>query len=124
MKLYQVNQVGMTAIHKLLRRDALQDNAQVDSIVQQIISRVKAEGDSALLALGRQFDSAELKQLEVPKSMLEQAANEIPKDLRAALELAAGNIRRFHQQQLKTSWIDPQPGRITGQTVRPLKRLG
>lgn len=124
MRVLNVAQEGYTVAAAALRRTTLQDNPRVEAIVRDIIAEVRSEGDVALLRLGRRFDSPNLEALEVPRSEWIAAAERVPDELRRTVETAASNIRSFHEKQRKTSWLDAEPNRITGQLVRPLERVG
>jgi histidinol dehydrogenase len=115
---------GIEAARAVLRRDTLQDNPRVEAIVREIIADVRARGDAALLELSRRFDAPDLDALEVPRDAWDAAEAQIAPELRAAVEQSAANITAFHERQRKTSWLDAQPDRITGQLVRPLDRVG
>lgn len=107
-----------------LRRTSLQENPGVEAIVREIIADVRARGDAALLELSRRFDSPDLERLEVPASDWRDAESELPQDQRFAVVEAAANITQFHEKQRRSSWLDAQPDKITGQLVRPLDRVG
>ncbi len=124
MRVLNVALDGYEAAVAALRRTTLQDNPRVEAIVREIIAQVREYGDSALLELGRKFDSHSLDALEVPRSDWSAATERIPSALRESLQQAAANIRVFHEPQRKTSWMDAQPERITGQMVRALQRVG
>jgi histidinol dehydrogenase len=119
-----VSSVGYEAACAALRRDTLHDNPRVEAVVRDIIADVRARGDAALLELGRRFDSPHLETLEVPQAEWNAAADEIPVELKEALHRSAANIASFHEKQRRTSWLDAQPDRITGQILRPLDRVG
>ena len=124
MRVLNVAHEGYATAAAALRRTTLQDNPRVEGIVREIIAEVRADGDAALLKLGRRFDSPALDGLEVPQSEWLAAAERIPAALRDTVQQAAANIRLFHEKQRKTSWLDAQPDRITGQIVRALDRVG
>lgn len=124
MRVLHVATEGYEAACAVLRRDTLQDNPRVEETVRAIVADVRARGDAALLELSRRFDAPDLAALEVPRRVWEAAEANVAPDLRAAVEKAAANIAAFHEKQRRTSWLDAQPGRITGQLVRPLDRAG
>ncbi len=124
MRVLHVSETGIEAARAALRRTTLQDNAPAEAIVRDIVADVRARGDEALLELGRRFDAPDLDRLDVPQAEWAEAEMGIPQDLRAAVHQAAANITAFHEQQRRTSWLDAQPGRITGQLVRALDRVG
>ena len=82
MRVLNVAQEGYATAAAALRRTTLQDNPRVESIVREIIAEVRADGDSALLKLGRRFDSPVLDALEVPRAEWLAAADRIPAALR------------------------------------------
>jgi histidinol dehydrogenase len=93
----------------------------------RIVSDVKAEGDAALLRYTEQLDKTKLdaSELRVTREEIEAAYERVDAAFLAAIREAAANIRRFHEKQLRNSWMDLQPdGTMLGQIMRPLKRVG
>ena len=97
----------------------------IEEAVRDIIERVAANGDQALLEYTRQFDCAELSALEVTEAEIEEALSCVEPQFLEILEEAAGNIRRFHEKQIRASFIiSEQEGVVLGQKVIPLDRVG
>lgn len=71
----------------------------LDSTVKNIINRVKISGDDALREFALRYENARLDNLEVSKSEIGTASASISKELKAAIETAAANIRKFHESQ-------------------------
>ncbi|HNT29010.1 MAG TPA: histidinol dehydrogenase, partial [bacterium] len=95
--------------------------------VRAIIDDVKRRGDEAVRFYTETFDLVKLSDLRVPESELEKGLAEITPELKKALELAAGNIRRFAEAQRKgltDMSIETMPGVIAGQRVIPVERAG
>ncbi|MDF2670061.1 MAG: hisD [Paenibacillus sp.] len=95
--------------------------------VRSILAQVQAEGDAAVARLSEQFDRirVEPEQLRVTEAELQEAYSRVDDAFVAALRQAADNIRRFHEKQMRTSWMDLQPdGSLLGQIIRPLARVG
>ena len=67
--------------------------------VAGIISRVRREGDRALLEFARSFDGVTLTRLEVPRAAWHDAVEALAPGVRSALERAAANIRAVHEAQ-------------------------
>ncbi len=67
----------------------------VEAAVRVIVERVRSEGDGAVLAYTREFDTggAQPWPLRVEPLQLDEALDALPGPLREALELAAGNVR-------------------------------
>ncbi|WP_046228420.1 histidinol dehydrogenase [Paenibacillus dauci] len=110
-----------------LRREVEYGSPEQNAVVQQIVQRVKQEGDTALLQYTAQFDRVELAadQLRVTEEELQAAYAQVEPSFITAITLAADNIRQFHQKQKRNSWMDMQPdGSLLGQIIRPLQRVG
>jgi histidinol dehydrogenase len=108
----------------VLRRAPLDEDAATAEAVAGIIARVRAGGDDALRELSARFDGVTPPSLEVPRAEWAAAAAALPADLYRALELAAGEIRRFHERQARNSWVDFSVEGARGQLVVPLQRVG
>lgn len=82
----------------LTKREVSED---VDAAVRQIISRVRAEGDAALIDYTRRFDRADLNSLGIAVSKEDIAAAYETADPKAveALEFARDRIRSHHERQ-------------------------
>jgi len=78
------------------------DGERVDAAVAEIIARVAAEGDAALLDYTRRFDRLELSAagLRVTPEEIAAAVEACPFDLMAAIDFAATRIENFHRRQL------------------------
>lgn len=100
----------------------------VQTVVRDIINDVRQRGDTAVLEYTRRFDRRQIErfeQLELSVTELRQALDQIPVELRAALQAAADRIRDYHQHQVQDSWTFEEPdGTVLGQKVTPLDRAG
>ena len=95
------------------RRDKATD---VDGVVAGIIADIRARGDAALLELTARFDRMDLTADRLAFSEAEIAADcaKVGAQDRAALELAAGRIRDYHQRQMPQDamWTDVTGARL------------
>ncbi len=88
-----------------------------------IIAEVRRHGDAALIEYAKRVDGISLTALEVSRDQIKRAYKEVDASLVAALKLAAGRIRDFHQAQKDTMVREVNlPG--LRQLVRPLQRVG
>lgn len=100
-------------------------NADVTRAVQDILDNVRREGDAAVTRYSAKFDHAEGPIRVIEAAEIADAKSRIDAELLGAMERAAVNIRRFHQQQVQESYVDfREDGSMMGQRVRPLKRVG
>ncbi len=96
----------------------------VEDVVADIIAKVRAEGDAALLAYNAKFDHNTNPCLEVTEAEIEEAFD-IVGTFRGVLERAAANIRKFHEKQVRPSFvINDEEGIVMGQKVIPVDKAG
>jgi histidinol dehydrogenase len=111
--------------HLLCRGEATE--AAVESQVRAIITRVRHQGDQAILDLTARFDAITLTPdtLCVSPAEIAAAYDRCSADTLAALRGAAENIRRFHRHQRRDSWmLDLEDGSRVGLRITPLQRVG
>lgn len=110
---------------KALKARQQETNADVTRAVQEILDDVRREGDAAVIRYSAKFDHMEGPITVIEADAIAAAKERIDAQLLAAMERAAENIRRFHQQQVQESYVDfREDGSMMGQKVRPLKRVG
>lgn len=97
----------------------------VEAIVSEIIENVKKKGDEALFEYCRRFDRAELTSLQVTEEEIARAVETVEPAFLEVLQKAAANIRKFHQQQKRSSFIiNDESGIVMGQKIIPVDRAG
>jgi histidinol dehydrogenase len=79
--------------------------------VQAIIEEVRLRGDAAVLQYTNDFDKVQLKSIALNEDIKTNAETKLSASLKAAIQLAKGNIEKFHQAQLqKMERIETMPG--------------
>ncbi|MBQ4629429.1 MAG: histidinol dehydrogenase [Clostridia bacterium] len=97
----------------------------VEEIVTDIIYNVRKNGDKALLEYTEKFDKAKLSNLKVTKEEIDEALEKVDPEFIRILKRAAANIRKFHEKQVRNSFIiNDENGIVTGQKVIPVDRAG
>ena len=96
----------------------------VSGIVRDIIDNVKANGDNALYEYCEKFDKAKLSSLEVTNEEIDEAFAAVEPQFIEILKQAAKNIRAFHKQQVRQSFILNGDGYVTGQKITPIEKVG
>ena len=103
-------------------------NADVEAKVAEILKKVRASGDKALIEYSNQFDRRNcqsMEQIALPRERLQESLESIEPSTRAALQTAAERIRHYHGHQLQESWqYQEANGTVLGQQVTPLDRVG
>lgn len=98
-------------------------NTSTQKQVRAIIDAVKVNGDEALLEFTRNFDGADLTQLQVPAEKIQNAA--IKPCALNAINQAITTITKYHQSLLpEDSSISTAPGVIIKTTYRPIQKVG
>lgn len=100
-------------------------SVNVTDIVAEIIENVKMNGDKALFEYCRKFDKAELTSLLVTEEEINEARSLVEPRFIEILEKAAKNIRKFHEKQVRNSFIiNDEDGIVIGQKIIPVDRAG
>jgi histidinol dehydrogenase len=101
------------------------DQPDLTARVSEILDRVRRGQDGALLDMAREYDGVELRELEVPRELWEDALANLDSDLRRDLEEAAGNIEAFHRAQIPGEiQVTIRPGVTLGRRAVPLSSVG
>jgi len=97
----------------------------VEAVVSEIIENVKTNGDKALYEYCEKFDKAILSSLLVTKEEIDEAVALVEPQFLEILKRAAANIRKFHEKQVRNSFIiNDEDGIVIGQKVIPVDRAG
>jgi histidinol dehydrogenase len=96
------------------------------SVVASVIGDIRARGDEALSDLTEKFDKVRIApgKARIDAKIAERAWKSLPKELAAALEFAAANIRAFHEKQVRKGFVLKKAGVTLEQRIRPLRRVG
>ena len=117
-------QFDRLAPEDILNRD-IQAEEDVSAAVDAVLAAVKAKGDAALKAYTKQFNGVELEDLQVSEAELDAAWRGLDPEFIRTLELAAENIRRFHEHQVHKDFVlTDQPGILMGQRYTPIDKVG
>ena len=120
----RLSDLGAVTLERLFDR-APRDDPSLATSVAAILADVRERGDTALLELAERFDGVRLEALEVPREVWTAAVAELDPKVKAALERAAANIRRFHEAQLPSEVsLEVEPDVRITRAWTPLARVG
>lgn len=92
---------------------------------EKILQSVKTEGDIALKRFTEQFDKVFRDEIYVIESEKEKGISLLPGEIRSSIDLAARNIRRFHEAQLSEPQIvETMPGIICWRKSVAIEKVG
>ena len=120
IKIYKYGQVPSSEIFARVT-----PAVDVAGIVSDIIGNVKEKGDAALVDYTERFDGVKLSCLAVTPKEIEEAVTEVEPQFLEILQKAAKNIRKFHERQVRNSFIiNDEDGIVIGQKIIPVDRAG
>jgi len=125
MRILDWNSLSAAQRADALKRPAQRDAARVTATAQDIIERVRGEGDGALLALTEQFDAVRLAKLQVTPEEFEDAAHELNAEQNGAIERAISTVHRFHAAQMPAPLrVETAPGVLCERLSVPIRAVG
>ena len=97
----------------------------VEAVVAQIIADVIKDRDKAVLAYTKKLDGCELESLQGSDEEMREALEQTEPAFLEILKKAAANIRKFHERQVRNSFIiNEEDGVVIGQKIIPVDRAG
>lgn len=75
------------AVQDILNRD-IREEHDVEAVVDEIMAKVRVDGDAALLEYEQRFDKAQLEALQVSEAEIAEAVASLDADFIRTLELA------------------------------------
>ncbi|MBE5782989.1 MAG: histidinol dehydrogenase [Clostridiales bacterium] len=103
----------------------IQAGNEIEAAVDEIIACVRAKGDQALMEYAARFDKAEISAVEVSEEEIEEAFRACDEGFLDTLRKAKENIWAFHAHQARNSFtVAEENGKVLGQRIIPLKRVG
>lgn len=101
------------------------DPAQLRDLVQNVLDRIKSEGDAAVKDYELQFDKVKLDTLQVSEAELQEAEALISDELKESIKVAHSNIEKFHAaQQFVGKKVETQPGVTCWQKAVAIEKVG
>ncbi|HPG64993.1 MAG TPA: histidinol dehydrogenase [Saccharofermentans sp.] len=105
---------------KMVKKDVV-------SVVEDVLNDIKANGDEAVLKYTEKFDGVTLtsQSMKITKEEIDEAMKEIDPELMSIIQMAAKNIRTFHEKQKEEGFMmETGKGAQIGVKVRPLTTVG
>ena len=93
--------------------------------VQQILSDIQSGGMDAIRRYTEKFDGLYIQNITVSENELAEASDQINNNLKEAIQIAAANIRKFHESQIPvTRRIETTSGVTCWQKAVPIDKVG
>ncbi|HWY37835.1 MAG TPA: histidinol dehydrogenase [Bacteroidia bacterium] len=108
----------------LLKRPVI-DTLSLEKVVSKVLQDVKQFGDLAVKKYTLEFDKADIKEIEVSKREFTDAAKQVGKELKAAIQSAKANIGKFHEaQREKIKVVETVKGVKCWRKSVPIEKVG
>lgn len=127
IQFWELAQLQPDQLARIMRR-AEKDIRDLLPLAQEVIDRVRQEGDAAVVDYARRFDAKNFTaaMLKASKEDFAAARSSLDQDVIQAIEAAHENIRFFHEQQMPESmWFtEVKPGIMAGEKITPIASVG
>ncbi len=101
------------------------DAAELNSVVEEVLSDIKKRGDIAVRDYELKFDKVKLLSLKVTEEEMAEAESLVSEELKSALRLAHKNIRAFHEaQQFTGKKVETMPGVCCWRKAVAIEKVG
>jgi histidinol dehydrogenase len=109
---------------EILKRPVL-NMGTLRGTVCEVLDRVKAEGDKAVIEYEERFDKVKLDSLAVTEEEMKEAEQNVPIELKVAILLAQRNIYTFHKKQkFETKKVETMEGVTCWQKAVGIEKVG
>ncbi|MFN8636704.1 MAG: histidinol dehydrogenase [Chloroflexota bacterium] len=105
-------------------REVFGRDLSASQVVAKIVGDVRSQGDAAIHRYTQAIDGRQVSSLVVSEADLDRAVASVSPEVLAGLEVAADQIRRFHEKARRNSWLSHDGDGALGQVIRPLRRVG
>ncbi|SIN71772.1 histidinol dehydrogenase [Algoriphagus halophilus] len=103
----------------------VQKTKQINKTVKPIFRKVKRNGDKALIKFALEYDHVHLDQLLASQEEIKAAELLLSAELKEAIQVAKGNIERFHQAQKSEELVEEvMPGVVCKRKSMPIQKVG
>ena len=127
MRIVELNENTKNHLQKELLKRSPESYGEYEQTVNEIISNVKANGDKALFDYTLKFDGCRIDKdnIRVTDREIEEAYGQVSPEFVEVMKRSAANITKFHEKQLRNSWITTQEnGTLLGQRILPVAVSG
>lgn len=113
-----------TYLEKLNQNLNVNVQQDIDDKVKAIIEDVRQNKDEALRRYTKTFDRVLIDSFLVSQQDMNDAYLQVSEEVKDALKKAILNIRTYHEKQTYTSFEYENNGRIIGQKITPIEKVG
>lgn len=104
-----------------------EDSAKVEATVQDMLARIRDDGDSAVKAYAEKLDKWADKPFRISRDEINETASRLPETFKEDFALCLSNVREFAKRQKDSIGefeTEISPGVLLGQKLIPISRAG
>ncbi len=127
MKIFEINKQTIGDFEVKLAKRSLTVNSEYEDKVAAILEDVAARGDDAVFEYTKKFDKWDINSsnVKVTEDEVRTAYRQVSDRFVEIIKKAIGNIRTYHQKQLRNTWMDTkEDGSILGMKFTALESVG
>jgi histidinol dehydrogenase len=120
----QINYPSRSEYASICQRPAL-EQGQLDALISEVFTKVKAKGDQALRDLTATYEKREISTILYTVTEIDALAAQTDEELQKAIDHAYANIYAFHEtQKLVSNKIEINPGVMCWQKSTGIDKVG
>ena len=125
MKIINNKKEAIKELKRIATRTNSENNHKINAKVEEILRDVRNYGDEAVEKYTKKFDGFNPKPMRVSENVLKDSWNEIDSNLKHSLEVAYKRIKKFHEQEIPSSFtIEGEHGDKVQRRWKPVKNAG
>jgi histidinol dehydrogenase len=125
MKIINNKKEAIQELKRISARTNSENNNKINDLVEKILVEVKTNGDKAVEKYTKKFDGFNPSPMQVSLNDIKNAWNEIDCNLKSSLEVAHKRIKKFHEQEIPSSFtIEGEHGDRVQRVWKPVKNAG
>ncbi len=128
MRIVKVDESSKKDILNTLLKRSPNNYSEYESVVNDILADIKANGDKALFDYTKKFDKFDINadNIKVTEEEIKKAYDSLEdKEFINVIRRSIKNIEEYHNKQKQYSWFDSKPdGSLLGQKITAIEKAG
>ena len=101
------------------------DSSDLEATVKSILDTVRQDKDLSLAFYSRKFDGVEIENLKVTADELDNSSDQVPEELKKAIDVARSNLQKFHSVQIiQESSVETSKGVVCQRKSVGIEKVG
>ena len=124
MRTLLLNELSKEEYLLLLKRPGIDTNTASD-VVKPILDDIKSVGSKAVLKYAQKYDGLPNDDIVISKDVIANSESKISAKLKTAIDIAAQNIKAFHEKQIPQKYsLETMPGINCSREYKAIENVG